>query len=168
MLVSRKTFTYSGKFLCLYKKVCCRITMWGWGHTVFASISIKQNFIQVLWSKQKIKKKPHMAWYISFQLSYWCAVLWHHQQSLLKVLHRPLTSVLRPSREVRMPRMELRPTSLASSGSWDEYCSTSFRTFAASWMVWTGAWDYRMKPKYTQERGWEGHIRKDGVGLCSF
>lgn len=46
-----------------------------------------------------------------------------------------LTSDLRPSRDVKMPRMELRPTSLASSGSWDEYCSKSFRIFTARWMV---------------------------------
>lgn len=53
------------------------------------------------------------------------------------------TSVLRPNKDVRIPRMEFNPTSRASSGIWEEYCSTSFRIFTASWMVWTGAWDYR-------------------------
>lgn len=69
----------------------------------------------------------------------------HH----LKVLHC-LTSVFRPSKDVRMPRMEFRPTSLASSGSWDEYCSMSFKILAASWMVWIGAWDYRVASTYIE------------------
>lgn len=67
----------------------------------------------------------------------------------LKVLHC-LTSVFRPSKDVRMPRMEFRPTSLASSGSWDEYCSMSFKILAASWMVWIGAWDYGVAFAYIE------------------
>jgi len=52
-----------------------------------------------------------------------------------------ITSDFRLSREVRMPRMELSPTSLANSGSWDEYCNKSCSTLTASCTVGRGDCD---------------------------
>lgn len=59
----------------------------------------------------------------------------------VKYSSEALTSFLRASRDVRRPRMELRPTSLASCASWDEYCSRSFSVLTASLMVSSGDWD---------------------------
>lgn len=113
----------------------CKLTLWLHRiKTMFLLLTLNNSLDPKIHFRIKFNRFPTIRWSIKklFDVSTKC---------LINLRLSP-TSVLRPRSEVKMPRMKFRLTSRASSASWHEYCSRSFRMLTASWTVWTGAWDW--------------------------